>query len=170
MHLISGFSSKRPRAARPGRIAACATIAALALATPLSGHAASGGKSGTCTAADTAGVLAGITGDYQLTNDPSDPQGSLIFTANTTGSVLATQNVVVAKVDGTTGNIVPGSLTTIANNFYGNSFINGPEWFYSPQGNLGVIYPAAGGLALALRSATPSAWNAFGYDYSGAPT
>ncbi|MBS0561580.1 MAG: hypothetical protein JSR21_16145, partial [Proteobacteria bacterium] len=156
----------RARAARLAARAGCALIAGLALGVPAAGQAATGN----CVPADPSGVLAGITGDYQLTVDPQDAQGSVIFTSNTTGGVLAKQNVVVAKLDGSTGTVIPGSLTVIANNFYANSYINGPEWFYSPQGSLGVIYPAAGGLALALRSSTPSAWNAFGYDYSGAPT
>ncbi|MBS0562678.1 MAG: hypothetical protein JSR21_21730, partial [Proteobacteria bacterium] len=154
------------------RGASCALIASLCMAAPLPGTAATkgGSSTGNCTLVDPTNVLAGIAGDFELAADPDDPQGGVIFVSNTTGRVLAQQNLVVAKLDGATGNLVPGSLTVVADNFYGNSYINGPEWFRSPQGNLGIIYPGPTGMTMAMRSATPATWNAFSYDYTGAPS
>ncbi|MBS0561582.1 MAG: hypothetical protein JSR21_16155 [Proteobacteria bacterium] len=123
-----------------------------------------------CGAIDPNGELAGITGDFELTADPDDPQGGVLFVSNTTGGTLATQNVVVAQLDGMTGTVIPNTLTTVANNYYGNSSFNGPEWFRTPQGNLGIVYAGDGGVHLALRPPSSQMWNAFQYDYSGAPT
>ncbi|MBS0561581.1 MAG: hypothetical protein JSR21_16150 [Proteobacteria bacterium] len=126
--------------------------------------------SGSCATIDPNGELAGVTGDFELTADPDDPQGRVLFVSNTMGGTVATQNVVVARLDGTTGTMIPGSLTTVATNFYGNSDINGPEWFRTPQGNLGIVYAGQGGVHLALRASPARTWNGFQYDYSGAPT
>ena len=154
-------------AMRPSRVAwlAGAVAGTLVLGLPRAGAA-----EGNCSAIDPTGVLAGITGDWQTSPDPDDPQGHVIFESNTTGNVLATQNVVVAQIDGVTGMVVPGTLTVIADNFYGNSYINGPEWFRSPQGNLAVAYPGVDGIYMAFRAEPPQSWSAFSYDYTGAPT
>jgi hypothetical protein len=73
-------------------------------------------------------------------------------------------------MDGATGQVIAGSLTVVANNFQGNSNQNGPSWMRTPTGQLGILYVAADGVHGAFRAAKPTSWNAFAYDYTGAPT
>jgi hypothetical protein len=65
---------------------------------------------------------------------------------------------------------VPGSLHTVANNFNGDSVIQGPEFVQPPGGELGIIYPGSGGVYGVFRSPTPEAWYDFSLDITGAPT
>ena len=170
LRLRIGAVRRCPRRGASAAIAlAGAAVRGLIIAAIL-GLPHSGAAAGTCGVIDPTGVLAGITGDFELSADPDDPQGHVLFISNTTGGVLATQNIVVAQLDGVTGRVVPGSLTVVANNYYGNSNTNGPEWFRSPQGNLGIAYAGGDGVHMALRAVPPQAWNAFSYDYTGAPT
>ncbi|MBS0561584.1 MAG: hypothetical protein JSR21_16165 [Proteobacteria bacterium] len=165
------------RDARTGGNRACATACALAAASlaaaPRPGAAAWApglAPAEDCSDIDPNGELAAITGDFELTADPDDPQGRVLFVSNATGGVLSKQNVLIARLDGVTGVMISGTVTVIADNFYGNSDTNGPEWFRTPQGNEGVIYAGRGGVHMALRPPAPGIWNGFQYDYSGAPT
>jgi len=170
LRLRIGAVRRCPRRGASAAIAlAGAAVRGLIIAAIL-GLPHSGAAAGTCGVIDPTGILAGITGDFELSADPDDPQGHVLFISNTTGGVLATQNIVVAQLDGVTGRVVPGSLTVVANNYYGNSNTNGPEWFRSPQGNLGIAYAGGDGVHMAFRAVPPQAWNAFSYDYTGAPT
>ncbi|MBS0343804.1 MAG: hypothetical protein JSS56_25140 [Proteobacteria bacterium] len=126
-----------------------------------------------CASIDPTGELAGIQGDFELTGDPDDPAGNMLLTSNTADSsagVPTKQNVVVARLNGLTGQVIPGSLKVIATNFFGISAANGPEWFRSPQGNLGILFASPDGVTGLFRNSGPGTpWNAFNYDYTGAP-
>ena len=124
-------------------------------------------QSGNCVDADPSSVLSGITGDFELSIDPQDGAQHVIFTSNVTSSSKAIQNVVVAQLDGQTGMVVAGTLTTVADNFRGNSRQNGPTWMYTPQAQLGIIYKGADGVHGVYRSPQPASWNDFSYNYDG---
>jgi hypothetical protein len=120
-----------------------------------------------CVNADPTSVLATVGGDFEFTVDPQDPAQNLIFTANVADGA---SQIVAAKFDGVTGQVVAGSLTTIADNFYGYKTINGPEFVQAPTGELGVVYAGRGGVHAVFRPADPPAWNAFRFDVAGKRT
>ncbi len=91
----------------------------------------------------------------------------LIFISNVASGA---SNVVVARVDGSAGTVIAGTQTTVANNYYGQTIINGPEFVQKPTGELGMIYAGSDGVHGVFRSSTPTAWNAFNFDVFGAPT
>ena len=90
-------------------------------------------NSGQCSLVDPSNVVTGVGGDYELMVDPQDPDGNLIFTANLANGA---SSIVVARVDGSTGMFIDGSLTTIANNFNGKAKINGPEFVQLSSGGI----------------------------------
>jgi hypothetical protein len=127
-------------------------------------------SSSDCVDADPSSVLAGIQGDFELNVDPQDPAGNLIYISNVSNAqVFGPSSIVAARVDGVTGIVVPGSLITIANNFFGEAKANGPEFVELPTGELGVLYGGQGGVHGVFRSATPTTWNGFGFDVYGTP-
>ncbi|MBS0560796.1 MAG: hypothetical protein JSR21_12145 [Proteobacteria bacterium] len=144
--------------------------AALLLAAGVAAALPALAQTSTCGTMDPTGVLAGVAGDFELTVDPDDPAGNVLFVSNIQPDFFQYQNVVVAQIDATTGQTVPGSLTVVANNFKGNSSRNGPEWVRTPQGQLGAIYTSADGVHGVFRAAPPVSWNGFLYDYVGNPT
>ncbi len=119
-----------------------------------------------CEDADPARVLANISGDFELTADPQDPLGNLIYVAN---AASGASDVVVARIDRLTGKFVGGSLTTVATNFSGETRINGPEFVQQPDGSFGIIYRGPQGVHAVFRSNPPSAWNNFAYNVNGDP-
>ncbi|MBS0560795.1 MAG: hypothetical protein JSR21_12140 [Proteobacteria bacterium] len=141
-------------------------LLALSCALPALG---AGVASGTCVNMDPSSVLAGVSGDFELTVDPDDPAAHVLFVSNLMANSFKPQNVVVAQIDGLTGQVVAGSLRTVARNFQGNSNNNGAEWIRTPQGQLGIIYPGANGVYGVFRSAPPSVWSDFLYGWDGAP-
>src|SRR4051812_34504518 len=78
-----------------------------------------------CNNADPWLQLTAVGGDFELKVDPQDPKQNLIYISNVSKGA---SKVVAARVDGQTGQVMFGSLTTIADNFYGQSEINGPEF------------------------------------------
>jgi hypothetical protein len=120
-----------------------------------------------CTNGDPSAVLAGIDGDFELAVDPQDPAQNVIYISNV---VSGASSVVVARIDAQSGEVVSGSLHTIANNFNGNSIINGPEFVMQPGGQLGVIYAGPQGVHGVFRPAHPKAWYQFAFDVDGVPT
>jgi hypothetical protein len=144
---------------------------ATALLVSLSPAWADAQTGGQCADADPSSVLAAITGDFELSNDPQDPNQHILFLSNVTGGgSLAPQNVVVARMDAQSGLAIAGSLTTIANNFQGNSNENGPAWMETPQGQLGILYTGVGGVHAAYRASQPTTWNQFRYNYDQSAT
>jgi hypothetical protein len=123
---------------------------------------------GNCGNADPSLVLANVSGDFEITADPQDAAHSLIYISNVAKSGPST--VVTAHIGNTTGQVMSGSLTQIADNFDGNSAINGPEFVWQPTGQFGVLYTGVGGVHGVFRASVPTAWNAFNFDVSGAPT
>ncbi|MBS0561585.1 MAG: hypothetical protein JSR21_16170, partial [Proteobacteria bacterium] len=109
-------------------------------------------------------------GDFELATDPDDPAQNVLFASNVSGGSTARQDVVIARMDGATGQVIAGTRVTVANNFEGNSNQNGPSWMRTPAGNLGLLYVGADGVHGVFRNANPTRWDEFGYDYSGAPT
>ncbi len=117
-----------------------------------------------CVNADPTRLLANVNGDFEISNDPQDPQQNLIYASNTaTGS----SKIVVARIDRSTGILVGGSLTTIATNYIGDSYINGPEFLEKPDGKLGLLYRGPQGVHAAFRANPPSNWNAFSFNLNG---
>lgn len=117
--------------------------------------------------ADPSGVTADVIGNFELHVDPSDPAQSLIYINN---AADGPSRIVAARVDGTTGLIQPGTLTTVADNFDGRSAINGPEFVSPPGSGLGILYRDLTGVHGVFRPLTPKAWNDFSVDVFGAPT
>ena len=117
-----------------------------------------------CVNADPASVLASVHGDSEVIVDPQDAERNLILTANVGDGM---SKVAIARIDGRTGQVTPGSLSIIANNFYGLTRINGPEFVQKPTGELGVLYAGLGGVRAAFRSAIPEKWNEFSFDVTG---
>ncbi len=117
-----------------------------------------------CNNADPNRVVSNINGDFEVSRDPQDPSGNLIYTAN---SVNGAGRVVVARIDGTSGNVIAGSLTTVATNWLGQSVVNGPEVVQKPDGRVGILYAGPGGVHGVFRSNPPLAWNDFAFSNSG---
>ncbi|MBS0558829.1 MAG: hypothetical protein JSR21_02135 [Proteobacteria bacterium] len=138
---------------------------ALVLSVPHAGLALPAG----CIDADPASQLTAITGDFELAADPDDPAQNMLFVSNATGGSPAPQPVLIARLNGKTGVMISGSLTTVASNFAGYSNQNGPEWMRTPEGSLGIIYVDADGVHGLYRSAHPANWSDFLYDYAGRP-
>jgi hypothetical protein len=122
-----------------------------------------------CVNADPWLELGGIPEDFELTADPQDPNGSLIFVTNME-SGAPTTSVVITRLDGLTGQVLLGSRTTIANNFKDATVRrgNGPDFVEKPTGELGVLYAGPFGDLGDFRSATPTMWNDFSLDVGGA--
>jgi hypothetical protein len=119
-----------------------------------------------CASADPDSVLVNVSGDFELTVDPNDGASNLIYISNV---AWGASSVVAARVNGKTGRVVAGTLTTIAGNFKEDSVINGPEFIQKSTGELGVMYKGLGGVHAVFRKAEPAAWNAFQFDVSGNP-
>ena len=111
-------------------------------------------------------VTAQVYGDYELTLDTDDPTQHLIFISQVADGP---SSVVIARVDGRTGQVDAGSLTTIADNFRGFSRINGPEFVHPPGHGLGALYRALDGVHGVFRPVGARAWNDFSLDVTGAP-
>ena len=120
-----------------------------------------------CINADPSSVLAGINGDFELLVDPQDPAQNVIYISNV-GS--GASSVVVAHINGLSGQVVPGSLHVIADNYQGNTRINGPEFVQTPGGELGILYSGPGGVHGAFRRSNAQVWYNFSFDLTGAPT
>ncbi len=119
-----------------------------------------------CSNSDPNGVVTSIKGDFEIAADPQDASGSMIYTTN---SVNGAGSVVVARIDGTSGNVIAGSLTTVATNWLGQSVVNGPEVVQKPDGRVGILYAGPGGVHGIFRSNPPLAWNDFAFSNSGSP-
>ncbi len=119
-----------------------------------------------CSNSDPSGVVSSIKGDFELAGDPQDASGSILFTSN---NVNGAGSVVVARIDGTSGNLIAGSLTTVATNWLGQSVINGPEFVQKPDGRLGILFAGPEGVHGVFRSNPPLAWNDFAFSNSGFP-
>jgi hypothetical protein len=61
----------------------------------------------TCINGDPSSVLAGINGNFELLVDPQDPARNVIYTNNV---ATGASSVVVARIDGLSGQVMPGSL------------------------------------------------------------
>ena len=109
----------------------------------------------TCINADPSSTLAGINGNFELLVDPQDPGQNVIYTNNV---ATGASSVVVARIDGLSGQVMPGSLHTIANNFLGNTNINGPEFVQPPEGELGILYAGPEGVHGAFRPPNTQVW------------
>ncbi len=118
-----------------------------------------------CEIADPEKILANISGDFELVADPQDSLGNLIFVAN---AVSGTSKIVVARIHRLTGKVVGNSLTTVADNYSGDSTINGPEFVQQPNGTLGLIYRGPKGVHAVFRSNPPSTWYDFDFNVNGA--
>ena len=121
-----------------------------------------------CATADPLSVLAGLGfGDFEVQADPQDPAGNVLYVANAQSGA---SRVVIARIDGHTGDVIAGSLVEIADNFNGQTHTNGPEFVQKPTGEMGVIYAGDGGVHGVFRSSNPTAWNKFAFDVNGSPT
>jgi hypothetical protein len=120
----------------------------------------------TCINADPSSTLAGINGNFEMLVDPQDPRQNVIYTNNV---ATGASSIVVARIDGLLGTVVPGSLHTIANNFQGNTAINGPEFVQPPGGELGILYAGPKGVHGAFRPLN-TVWFNFSFNLTGAPT
>ena len=115
-----------------------------------------------CVSADPTGVFSAVAGDFEMYVDGAN----VLIGANVADGA---SSVAVAQIDGVTGDFVPGTLTTVATNFNGQSSVNGPEWVRLPTGALGLAYAGGDGVHSVWRQPAPSAWNDFGYDVYGNP-
>ena len=111
-----------------------------------------------CADADPAGVTASVYGDFELTVDPDDPAQHMIFVDHVENGP---SSIVVARMDGSTGQMEPGTLTTIADNFNGNKAINGPEFVMPPLSGLGTLYRNTDGVHGVFRPVGSKIWNDF---------
>ena len=152
----------QPEPASPSRRSG--SLKALAAFLAISLTIASPATAADCANADPFLEFAGVGGDFELTADPQDTAGNLILISNVADGA---SRIVAARVDGQTGEVLRGSLTTIADNFNGLKKINGPEFVQTPTGELGVVYAGPGGVHAVFRSATPARWNAFDHDAVG---
>ncbi len=141
-----------------------ATVALVAVQVFGYSHAAEAQPSG-CVNADPARVLANVKGDFELAADPQDGQGNLIYISNVASGA---SRIVAARIDGTTGNVIGGSLTTVADNWSGDTSKNGPEFVQQPNGSFGIIYRGPQGVHAVFRAIQPSNWNAFKFTVNGA--
>src|SRR4029079_5684881 len=90
-------------------------VAAAAVASCFAGQPDSfAAKPSNCDSADPTGALTSVGGDFEIKADPQDTAGNLIFVANV---VEGSSNLVAARLNGSTGQVTAGTLTTIANNF-----------------------------------------------------
>ncbi len=96
-----------------------------------------------CINADPSSTLASTGGDFELNVDPQDAYSNLLYVTNVASGA---SSVVIARIDGQSGQIIAGSLTNIANNFNGSSTTNGPEIVQEPTGEVGVLYAGRGGV------------------------
>ncbi len=144
-------------------VAASASTVPVAYSKDNSGSA----KLNNCINADPSSEVANVNGDFELQADPQDPAGNVIFISNLASGA---SSVVVAQVDGLTGAVISGSLTTVADNYNGQTIINGPEFVQKSTGELGMIYAGGDGVHGVFRSNPPTTWNAFNFDVTGAPT
>jgi hypothetical protein len=117
-----------------------------------------------CVNADPWLELGGVGGDFELRVDPQDPKQNLIFVANVADGA---SGIAAARINGASGQVMRGSLTSIADNYYGQSVINGPEFVQKPTGELGVVYAGPGGVHAVFRSTAPTPWNAFWFNADG---
>jgi hypothetical protein len=117
-----------------------------------------------CVNADPWLELGGVGGDFELRVDPQDPKQNLIFVANVADGA---SGIAAARINGASGQVMRGSLTPIADNYYGQSVINGPEFVQKPTGELGVVYAGPGGVHAVFRSTAPTPWNAFWFNADG---
>jgi hypothetical protein len=111
--------------------------------------------------------LKSVGGDFEIMADPQDSAKNLIFIANVGNGA---SSVVAARLSATTGQATAGTLTTVANNFSGDSSINGPEFVQKPSGALGVMYAGPGGVHAVFRGDIPASWNNLAYNADGSPT
>jgi hypothetical protein len=131
-----------------------------------------------CENADPSGQMANVGGDYEIVADPQDPNGSLILASN---RAEGRSGVVVVQIEGQGGKVVPNSLTTVADNYNGTNFYNGPEFVRQPSGALGLLFAGGGvipattqnpltgnGVYGVFRSANRGRWNDFGFAVGGA--
>jgi hypothetical protein len=121
----------------------------------------------TCINGDPSSVLAGINGDFEVQVDPQDPARNVIYTSNV---ATGASSVVVARIDGLSGQVVPGSLHVIANNYQGVTLINGPEFVQPPGGELGILYAGPEGVHGAFRPLNTQVWYNFFFNLTGVPT
>ena len=121
----------------------------------------------TCVDADPTSEMAKVYGDYELTLDTHDPEQHMLIINHIDNGP---SNIVIARIDGRTGQIEAGSLTTIADNFDGQQLVNGPEFVLPPGGGLGVLYRGTDGVHGVFRPTAPKVWNDFSLDVIGSPT
>ena len=105
--------------------------------------------------------------DFEITVDPSDPEFNLIFAANTQHPRGELSDILVARLDGTTGRL-SGMPRIIAANYAGHPRINGPEFAFEESLGLGVLYAGPRGVHAAWRPSGTS-WHAFRFDVHGVP-
>ena len=112
-----------------------------------------------------------LEGDFEIIVDPDDPAQNLLLVANTPSATG--QDVVIARLDGATGALLPDGLETIATNFEGSGAINGPEFAMQPSSSpssLGVLFAGNGGVRAAWRSpgaVDEARWRDFTVDVFG---
>lgn len=133
----------------------------------LATDAVTAAPSSDCSSADPKKVLTSVGGDFEIKADPQDSAGNLIFIANAANGA---SSVVAVRLNATSGQAVAGTRTTIANNFVGQSAINGPEFVQKPSGALGVLYAGDGGVHAVFRGDIAGAWNDFRYNADATPT
>jgi hypothetical protein len=128
----------------------------------------SGAHANNCVRGDPWLELGGAPGDFELTADPQDPKGRLIFASNMiTGA--RTTDVVIARLDELTSQVLLGSRSVIAKNFNDEPVPdgNGPDFVQQPTGELGVVYAGSRGVHGIFRSAAPLRWRDFSFDVNG---
>lgn len=118
-----------------------------------------------CADADPLRVTAQVYGDFEFTADPDDPAQHLIYLNHVDDGP---SSIVVARMNGVTGKIEPGTLTTIADNFDGDQVVNGPEFVHPPGLGLGILYRALDGAHGVFRPNEKTPWNHFVLDVNGA--
>ena len=116
--------------------------------------------------ADPYRVTANVYGDFEYVADPDDPAQHMLYVNHVANGP---SSVVVAQADGVTGQIVAGTLTSIAKNFNGQQKINGPEFVHPPGSGLGVLYRDTDGVHGVFRPLAPKAWNDFSLTIAGQP-
>ena len=117
-----------------------------------------------CADIDPSGTIAKVRGDFEFGVDPNDPAQHLLYLNHVANGP---SSVVVAQMDGVTTQVIPGTLTTIADNFQGLLHINGPEFVMPPGRGLGVLYRDLNGVHGVFRPVAPKAWNDFSLTVDG---
>jgi hypothetical protein len=112
-----------------------------------------------------------LQGDFEIIVDPDDVSQNLLLVANAPSPTG--QDVVIARLDGATGFLLPDGLETIATTFVGFSTTNGPEFARQPAGSpssLGILFAGSGGVRAAWRrpgAVDATTWRAFTLDVFG---